>query len=109
MSDVKENYEKKGQCEILRARSMHVSPQDLTQPCFPLGSCTVSLDGSRKRETTCGLIQSCCQGPSQFFLASVGGWSCDGVTVSGDLLTRLLEKGKKDSEVKDTFVEMVWK
>lgn len=69
----------------------------------------VSLNGLRERETTCSLIHCCCcQGPSQFFLASVGGWSCDGVTVSGDLLTRLLDKGKQDSEVKDTFVEMVW-
>ncbi|KAL9975428.1 hypothetical protein ACROYT_G012589 [Oculina patagonica] len=47
------------------------------------------------------------EGPSQFFLASVGGWSCDGITVSADLLSRLLEKGKQDPEVKETFVEMV--
>lgn len=47
------------------------------------------------------------EGPSQYFLTSLGGWSCDGVTVSGDLLSRLLEKGKQDSEVKDTFVEMI--
>jgi len=40
-------------------------------------------------------------------LAHVGGWSSDGVTVNAELLQRLLEKGKQDFEVKDTFVEMV--
>ena len=48
-----------------------------------------------------------CQAPSLYFLGSLGGWSCDGVTVNGELLARLLEKAKQDSEVKDTFVEMV--
>lgn len=47
------------------------------------------------------------EAPSQFFLAHVGGWSSDGVTVNAELLRRLLEKGKEDFEVKDTFVEMV--
>lgn len=47
------------------------------------------------------------QGPSQYFLSSLGGWSSDGVTVSVELLNRLLEKGKEDPEVKETFVEMV--
>lgn len=31
------------------------------------------------------------------------------MTVSGDLLSRLLEKGKHDTEIKETFVEMVRK
>lgn len=47
------------------------------------------------------------EAPSQFFLAHIGGWSCDGVTVNDELLRKLLERGKHDSEVKDTFVEMV--
>lgn len=47
------------------------------------------------------------EGPSQYFLSSLGGWSSDGVTVSVELLNRLLEKGKEDPEVKETFVEMI--
>ncbi|XP_031568634.1 uncharacterized protein LOC116303263 [Actinia tenebrosa] len=47
------------------------------------------------------------QGPSYYFLNCLAGWSSDGAVVSTELLTMLLEQGKKELEVKETFVGMV--